>query len=136
MTDQHLIAKRLALVESVIGDLRRLARLDAIATDVKEQRFVEHSLQIAIQACLDCAFHIIADEKLGEPQSNGDAFRILARSGWLSPEQVAQLIAMAGFRNILVHGYVAVDLAVVIDVVSNHLNDLLNFVTAIRARLT
>jgi uncharacterized protein YutE (UPF0331/DUF86 family) len=136
MTDQHLVTKRLAVVESVVSDLRRLAHLETIATDVKEQRFVEHSLQIAIQACLDCAFHIISDEKLGEPQSNGDAFRLLARAGWLSTDQVAQLIAMAGFRNILVHGYVSVDLAVVIDVVSNRLDDLLHFVTAIRSRLT
>jgi uncharacterized protein YutE (UPF0331/DUF86 family) len=135
VTDHHLIAKRLALVESVVADLRRLARLELIATDVKEQRFVEHSLQIAIQACLDCAFHIIADEKLGEPQCNGDAFRILARTGWLQEDQVASLIAMAGLRNILVHGYVSVDLMVVIDVVSNHLDDLLNFVAAVRTRL-
>ena len=50
MTDHHLIAKKLALVESVVADLRRIARLNVIATDMKEQRFVEHSLQIALNA--------------------------------------------------------------------------------------
>jgi hypothetical protein len=44
-----------------------------------------------------------------------------------------KLYAMAGFRNILVHGYQDVDLRVVEDIVENHLTDLLAFVAAIRA---
>jgi uncharacterized protein YutE (UPF0331/DUF86 family) len=39
---------------------------------------------------------------------------------------------MAGFRNVLVHGYDAVDLAIVRDVVEHRLGDLLAFVEAIR----
>jgi uncharacterized protein YutE (UPF0331/DUF86 family) len=42
---------------------------------------------------------------------------------------------MAGFRNILVHGYGDVDLAVVEDVVRNRLDDLLQFVAAVQRRL-
>jgi uncharacterized protein YutE (UPF0331/DUF86 family) len=40
---------------------------------------------------------------------------------------------MAGFRNVIVHGYQDVDLAVVEDVLRNHLGDLLAFVAAVRA---
>jgi uncharacterized protein YutE (UPF0331/DUF86 family) len=43
---------------------------------------------------------------------------------------------MAGFRNVLVHGYSAVDLGIVRDVLESHLGDLLGFVGAIRARMT
>jgi len=42
---------------------------------------------------------------------------------------------MAKFRNVLVHGYVDVDPAIVRDVVENRLGDLEAFVSAIRARL-
>lgn len=42
---------------------------------------------------------------------------------------------MTGFRNVLVHGYAAVDPEIVQDVVANRLDDLLSFVAAIRARL-
>ena len=41
---------------------------------------------------------------------------------------------MAGFRNVIVHGYQDVDLGVVEDVLRNHLDDLLAFVAAIRGR--
>ena len=43
---------------------------------------------------------------------------------------------MAGFRNVLVHGYQDVDLEVVRDILVNRLDDLLAFVRTIRARLT
>jgi uncharacterized protein YutE (UPF0331/DUF86 family) len=42
---------------------------------------------------------------------------------------------MAGFRNIIVHGYAEVDVDIVRDVVENHLGDLLELVLAIRPRL-
>jgi uncharacterized protein YutE (UPF0331/DUF86 family) len=42
---------------------------------------------------------------------------------------------MAGFRNVLVHGYARVDVGVVRDVVERRLGDLDLFVTAVRARI-
>lgn len=53
MTDAPLIEKKLALIETCVGDLRRLARPALLATDVREERFAEHTLQMAIQAALD-----------------------------------------------------------------------------------
>jgi uncharacterized protein YutE (UPF0331/DUF86 family) len=41
---------------------------------------------------------------------------------------------MAGFRNVLVHGYDEVDLQVVEDIVANRLDDLLRFARAVRER--
>ena len=46
-----------------------------------------------------------------------------------------RLQAMAGFRNVLVHGYDAVNLAIVRDIVENRLEDLDAFVAAIRVYL-
>jgi len=61
MTDPELLAKRLALIETCVSQLRILARPDAIAHDIREQRFVEHTLQIAIQAALDVASLVVSD---------------------------------------------------------------------------
>jgi uncharacterized protein YutE (UPF0331/DUF86 family) len=106
LTDAHLIAKKLG-----------------------------HTLQIAIQAALDAAGHVVADERLGEPRSYADLFGILAATGWIDAQVAAQLRRMAGFRNLLVHGYVEIDPARVQDVVEHHLGDLDAFVAALRARL-
>jgi len=51
-------------------------------------------------------------------------------------EQARSLRAAIGFRNVVVHGYAAVDAAIVKDVVENHLGDIVAFVAVVRARLS
>lgn len=133
MTDPPLVAKKLALIETCVAQLRALARPEAIRSDIREERFVEHTLQVAIQAALDVASHIVADDRLGEPETNRELFDLLAKAGRVPPDLAATLRDMAGFRNVIVHGYQDVDLAVLEDVLRNHLDDLLAFVRAIRA---
>jgi uncharacterized protein YutE (UPF0331/DUF86 family) len=135
MTDQDLVAKKLAFIDTCLRDLRQQARLERLATDVRELRFVEHTLQIAIQAALDVASHIVSDNRLGEPRTNRDLFDLLGRHGWLSPALVGVLRDMGGFRNVLVHGYAEVDVNVVLDVIEHRLPDFEAFVAAIRQRM-
>jgi uncharacterized protein YutE (UPF0331/DUF86 family) len=122
-----------SLIETCVRELRELARPEAIDSDIREERFVEHTLQIAIQAAFDVASHIVSDERLGEPASNRELFDLLAKNGWMLPHRTAALRDMVGFRNVLVHG--DVDLSIVRDILRAHLDDLLEFAGAIRARL-
>lgn len=135
MTHADLVAKKLARIESCVRDLRVLARPELLQTDVKEQRFVEHTLQIAIEAALDIASHVVSDESLGEPETNHALFDLLTKNGWVPREMLATLHSMVGLRNVVVHEYDDVDLAILRDVVTNHLDELLAFVAAIRAKL-
>jgi uncharacterized protein YutE (UPF0331/DUF86 family) len=132
MTDPDLLAKKLAFVESCVADLQRLAVAENIDSDIKERRFVEHTLQLAIQACLDAASHIVSDDRLGEPKTNQELFRLLEQAGRITKDLSLKLRAAAGFRNILVHGYADVDVNVTRDVLTHHLDDLLAFVVALR----
>lgn len=118
-----------------MSDLRRLARPELLGADVREERFVQHTLQIAIQAALDVASHIVSDERLGEPETNRQVFDLLVRGGWVTTEQAAVLKRMTAFRNILVHGYQAVDLRIVREILERRLDDLLAFAAAVRARI-
>ncbi|MCD6671532.1 MAG: hypothetical protein LT106_01635 [Burkholderiaceae bacterium] len=58
MVDRDLVHKKLAFIETCIAELRSLARLDAIDDDIREERFVVHTLQLAAQAAIDVASHI------------------------------------------------------------------------------
>ena len=135
MTDPQLLAKKLALIETCVAELRRLARPELLETDVREERFVEHTLQIAIQAAQDVASHIVSDERLGEPRTNRELIDLLLRGGWLTESVVIPLSQMVGFRNVLVHGYGDVDLSVVKDILDHRLDDLLQFAATVRARV-
>jgi uncharacterized protein YutE (UPF0331/DUF86 family) len=135
VTDAELVAKKLAFIETCVREQRTLARPERIADDVREERFVEHTLQLAIQAALDVGSHIVSDERLGEPETSRDVFRLLAKVGFIPQPLSGRLERMAGFRNVVVRLYQEVDLGIVRDVVENHLGDLLDFATAVRRRL-
>lgn len=135
MTDAELLAKRLAALQSYVEQLRRLGNPEALETDVKEQRFVLHTLQLAMQSALDIASHIVSDEWLGEPEKNQELFWLLARGGWIDSRLAAALAGMSGMRNILVHEYLTVDLDKVRQVLRDDLDDLLAFAEAVRRRL-
>ena len=136
MTDADLVAKKLAFLDTCVTELRSLARPSELETDVREERFVEHTLQLAIRAATDTASHIVSDERLGEPRTNHELFGLLARGGWIPSDLADIMRRMTGFRNILVHGYTAVDLRIVRDVVENRLGDFEAFAAAIHTRLS
>ncbi len=134
MTDRDLVLKRLAFIDTCVRELRTEARPERIATDLRERRFIEHTLQLAIQAALDVASHIVSDERLGEPPTNRALFDLLVRARWLPPELGDRLGDMAGFRNVLVHGYTEVDLGIVRDILANRLEDLEALAQTVRKR--
>lgn len=128
------------LVERILNDIRaNLADLKAaddinwelFRTDKRSRRFVERTLHILIEACIDVAQHIISDEKLREPTSYRDTFAVLAEHGILEARDLKRFEAMASFRNLLVHYYERVDDALVYGVFKNHLSDFEIFIERI-----
>src|SRR5207244_1603687 len=115
-------------IETCVAQLRAMAKPELVTTDIREERFVEHTLQLAIQAALDVASHVVADERLGEPKSNHALFDLLCAAGWIDDAQRHTLHEMTGFRNVVVHGYLDVDTGVVREILERHLDDLLSFV--------
>ena len=107
-----------------------------IETEIQHQRFVERELQLAIQAVLDVASHIVSDERLPEPSSNAALIAALTQRGILDSALGTALAAAAKFRNVLVHAYADVDPAIVRDVVEHHLQELDAFVVCVRDFLT
>jgi uncharacterized protein YutE (UPF0331/DUF86 family) len=84
--------------------------LTRLERDLMLQWAVEHGLQLAAEGLFDVGSHILA----GEFQESVDEYReipvrLLAR-GVLSDATVTRLEGLAGFRNVLVHEYAAVDL--------------------------
>ena len=132
MTDPDLLAKRLAIIETAVEQLRTLARPEGSLSDIQEQRFIEHTLQIAIQAALDVTSHSVSIVGW-RAATNRELFDRLAGDGSIDVPLADSMRRMVGFRNVLVHGYDDVDLKVVEDVITNHLDDLLALVRAVRS---
>ena len=104
--------------------------------DAALQAAVERWLQIAVEACIDCAYRVVADLGLTPPDSARGAFEALVSQGVLSKELSARLGRAAGLRNILVHDYTRIDRALLVSVVHDDLDDLRAFGAAVAGLLT
>ncbi len=107
MVDRILIERILTDIKSHVKDFTDASDIKwkSYRTEKRARRFVERTLHILIEACIDLAQHIIADKKLREPASYRDTFVILAENGILRSGDLEIFENMASFRNLLVHYY-------------------------------
>lgn len=134
-TDPDLVGKEIARIETAVHALRTVARPDLLGVDLREDAFINYTVQTAIQAAMDVAAHVVAEDHLVEPAAARDIFILLAQHGILDRSLAQRLSEMVGFRNVVVYEYDDVNPNQVRDIVANHLDDLLTFAAAIRARL-
>lgn len=81
------------------------------------------NLQRACEASIDLAMHIVAEKKLGLPQSSREAFTFLESAGIIPTTIGKKMKAMVGFRNIAVHDYQEINLVILQKIVEDHLLD-------------
>ncbi len=104
--------------EALEGDLAR---------DITRQDALVLNLVRACEAAIDLAMHLVRKRQLGIPQQTRDAFGLLVRAGELDAALGDRLKRMVGFRNVAVHEYQALNLAIVEAVAREGLEDLLRF---------
>jgi uncharacterized protein YutE (UPF0331/DUF86 family) len=111
MVDSERLLAVLARVTARLRVLEGYAEADHtdLLDDEVRLGHLKYTFQTAIEACLDAAHHVVADQGLGVPATNADAFRLLGRAGLLDDELPEVMAGAAGFRNVLVHDYAEVD---------------------------
>jgi len=131
VVDRDLLRRKLAeLAEYVtqVSEYRDLT-VERYRADWKTQRIVERTLQIAIEACLDVASHVLSDRGLRAPSTYAETFEILVQAGLMSPDLGRVMVEMTGFRNVVVHEYTRIDADVVIRILRKNLEDFRRFET-------
>ena len=126
--DNAVMRRHLVALEAALANLRRHAGASphALRSDADLRWTVERGLQLCAQNALDIATHIAS--ALGRDAAGyTSAIDILVETQVLPPEFGAQFREVAGFRNILVHGYLEVDLDIVSRVLLEHLDDFEQF---------
>ena len=128
MVDDVIISKA-AIIERCVGRAREeYAKEPAtFVTDFTRQDAAILNIQRACEAALDAGQHLIRNRRLGMPQSARDVFTLLATGGLISADLADKLKKMVGFRNIAVHQYQDLLVAITIAVITRGLDDLLDF---------
>ncbi|MFO1429357.1 MAG: DUF86 domain-containing protein [Candidatus Competibacteraceae bacterium] len=132
MIDDIVLAK-LAVIRRCLQRIQRKTGGDPeTVDDIDIQDIVVLNLQRAIQATIDLAAHLITIHQWGLPASLKENFTLLAGQGVIDRELSRHLEAMVGFRNIAVHEYQALDIAVLKRVLRERLGDFAAFASAVK----
>lgn len=126
MVDMEVIESKLAFLREYIGDLKEYESisLNAYRQSKKDQRFVERTLHLACESCLDIASHIISRRGLREPKDNKDLFLVLYENSIITEPIFEAMTKMAKFRNIIVHDYARIEPEVVVGILKKNIEDL------------
>ena len=137
MVDKNVVYHYLESLENSISKMRNMDLTpDMITGDEDIQDLLDRRMQKAIEACIDIAAHIVAAEKLGQAETSGSLFQLLAKHK-IIPNELAQKLEMAvGLRNIIVHEYTQIDYQLAYSNLEEKLTDLENFARNIKNYLS
>jgi uncharacterized protein YutE (UPF0331/DUF86 family) len=126
--DPAVVRRHLLALDEAIQTLRRHQgrSFEVLESDREELWVVERGLQLCAQNVLDVATHLAASAGHDVPDYAAAIDR-LADAGILPAEFAARFRAVAGFRNVVVHGYLDVDVAVVHRLLNERLADFVEF---------
>ena len=130
--DRRVVERRLLALREAVAVLRTRAGVTprALRADVELRWTVERGLQLCAQNALDIATHLVSAAGLDIPDYRSAIDR-LAQLGILSGDFAARFRRVAGFRNVLVHDYMEVDLERVAGILAGGLEDFEEFARCI-----
>lgn len=98
--------------------------LEELETNFTKQGSIILNLERMIQACIDVGAHVIKVKELGHVSSYRNTSSVLAKESLLEEELSISLQKMVGFRNIAVHEYQALDMAIVQSIIDYNLDEI------------
>ena len=130
----NAILLRIDKIEENVQELKEIAKLSF--QEFQENRLalpaVERMLQISIEACLNIGSHIVSAIGTRRANNYSDIIKILAEEKVLTPDFAKKIARMAGFRNILVHVYLDVDIEETYRIIQENLDDFGEFVKQVK----
>jgi uncharacterized protein YutE (UPF0331/DUF86 family) len=120
------LAQKAARLERCVARAReeRLAASD-FTTDYTHQDAAVLNVLRACELALDMVHMVVAHERWGLPESARDAVALLHTHSVIDAPLADALRRMVGFRNVAVHDYAALDMAIVAAVIDRELDLLL-----------
>ncbi|MEW6276119.1 MAG: DUF86 domain-containing protein [Bacillota bacterium] len=126
--DRETIQKKLAELEKYVTELTKhqYYTVEDLRKDLGKQWMVSHGLQLAIQVILDVGNHILSDRGINA-EDYTDVIDKMGEHSILPPKFAKRIRGMAGFRNVIIHGYSVLDLNKLHSVLKDSLADFLEF---------
>ena len=127
--DRDVVLRLVSELRKSIERLEHLSRLEApdFLKDPDKIGSAKYNFIVAIESCIDLCNHVISRSRLRAPEDYGDTFRVLAEAQIFPTSFADELVAMAKFRNRLVHLYWEVGDRQVHEILKSRLPDFSRF---------
>jgi len=134
--DATLVRRHLMALDAALGTLRRHAghSVAELRANTEETWIVERGLQLCAQNSLDVATHLVACAGHDVPDY-ASAIDGLVPLGVLPSEFALRFRGVAGFRNVVVHGYLGVDPNILHALLNQRLDDFTLFAALVEKYL-
>lgn len=138
--DADVVERRLRALRRTLDDLSQLGDVEpaGLATDPIRRAAAERLLQVAVDLAVEVNAHLVTSVVGEAPESARQSFELAATAGMLPADLAEQLAPAVGLRNVLVHRYVDIDLAVVassirrlLDLLPQYLREVAGYVESI-----
>lgn len=128
MADDVLLNKA-SIIERCLARIREEYQNSEheLETNYTRQDAIVLNLLRACEASIDAGMYVCRRRRLGLPQDSRDAFRLLEEAGLITKELSLQMQKMVGFRNVAVHDYRKLNLAILRSILDDRLDDFRNF---------
>lgn len=126
--DASVVRRHLLALDQALQTLRKHQGrpVDELQSNREERWVVERGLQLCTQNVLEVATHLAATAGRDVPDY-ATAIDLLSDLGVLPAGFAARIRPVAGFRNVIVHGYLDVDLTIVHRLLNERLDDFAEF---------
>jgi uncharacterized protein YutE (UPF0331/DUF86 family) len=126
---------KLDTVETYLTDLHDIqpANYEAFEQDKMLRRYAERVLHMTIDTCIQTGIEVLTEQGLRAPENYHDVFTVLGEHQLLSPVLVNSMTLMVELRNLLVYEYDVLDHMMIYSVLKRRLDDLHEFLRAMRA---
>lgn len=137
MVDKDIVFAKSSAVTKHIKRIKNVLCEDflTLQNNPDYQDIILFNSQLAVQSCIDIAAHIISHENMGVPGSTNEMFYLLEENGYLTRDITEKMVKAVGFRNLIVHEYVNLDLKRVYEISKKDINDLETFLKQILSKI-
>ena len=128
-----VIIQKLASLDRFLARVKEeFSSKDEFLTNYTKQDAAILNLLRACETCTDVANALIKERKLGLYENARGGFGLLMDNGILTKDITHAMKRMLGFRNIAVHEYQKMDIAIVVSIIEKHLGDFEEFANQIK----
>jgi uncharacterized protein YutE (UPF0331/DUF86 family) len=122
-----VITGKLQSLDETLNELSSVGEVSSaqLNSDWRTRRAIERDLQILVEIVVDVCQRIISLAGQTPPESGVDAIERCIQLGVLSDNEAYR--KMVRFRNLIVHRYEYIDVAILVDIANNRLDDLRSF---------